>query len=59
MGKIKEALMDWLEDYGDELGYDYNNYPAVKNWDSIRINKITAKEYYEEYRSRSNIKTRK
>ena len=34
MGKIKEALWDWLEDYGRDLGYDWHNYPDVKNWDN-------------------------
>ena len=59
MGKIKEALWDWLEDYGRDLGYDWHNYPDVKNWDKIRINKTTAKEYYEYDRSGSNKRKRK
>ena len=59
MGKLKSALWDWLEDYGRDLGYDWDNYPDISNWDNIRVNKITAKEYYETYQSRSNIKTRK
>lgn len=54
MGKIKDALWDWLEDYGNELGFDWDNYPDSKDWNNIRINKITAKEYYETYRSGSN-----
>ena len=58
MGKIKDALWDWLEDYGNELGFDWDNYPDSKDWNNIRINKITAKEYYETYRSGSNRKTR-
>ena len=59
MGKIKDALWDWLEDYGNELGFDWDNYPDSKDWNNIRINKITAKEYYETYRSGSNRNSRK
>ena len=46
MGKIKDALWDWLEDYGYELGYNWDNYPQVSKWKEIQLNKITAKEYY-------------
>ena len=59
MGKLKGVLEDWLDNYGHELGYDMTNYPSMEDWDNIRINKITAKEYYENYRSGSNRKTRK
>ena len=59
MGKLKSVLWDWLEDYGRDLGYDMTNYPSMEDWDNIRINKIDAREYYENYRSGSNIKTRK
>jgi len=46
MGKIKDALWDWLEDHGNELGFDWDNYPDSKDWNKIRLNKTTAKEYY-------------
>ena len=46
MGKIKDAAHDWLTDYGYELGYDWYNLPKVANWDRIKLNKLTAKEYY-------------
>jgi hypothetical protein len=46
MGKIKDALWDWLEDYGNDLGFDWDNYPDTKDWDDIKINKTTAEEYY-------------
>ena len=59
MGKLKGVLEDWLDNYGHELGYDMTNYPSMEDWDNIRINKIDAREYYENYRSSSNRKTRK
>ena len=58
MGKLKSVLEDWLDNYGHELGYDMTNYPSMEDWDNIRINKIDAREYYENYRSRSNRRTR-
>ena len=59
MGKLKGVLEDWLDNYGHELGYDMTNYPSMEDWDNIRIKKIDAREYYENYRSSSNRKTRK
>ena len=59
MGKIKDAIQDWIEDYGHTLGYDMSNYPAIEDWDNIKLNNIDAKEYYENYQSRSNRKKRK
>ena len=58
MGKLKGVLEDWLDNYGHELGYDMTNYPSMEDWDNIRINEIDAREYYENYRSRSNRRTR-
>ena len=58
MGKLKGVLEDWLDNYGHELGYDMTNYPSMEDWDNIRINKIDAREEYENYRSRSNRRTR-
>tara|TARA_R100000152_G_C6735317_1_gene159545 strand:+ start:494 stop:718 length:225 start_codon:yes stop_codon:yes gene_type:complete len=47
MSKIKNALWDWLEDYGYDLGFDWDNYPAIEDLNHIKINQITAKEYYD------------
>ena len=58
MGKLKDALWDWLEETGFELGYDFENYPDISKWNDVKINKTTAREYYENYRSGSNKKTR-
>ena len=57
MGKLKEATQEWLENYGYSLGYDKTNYPAIDDWEDIKLNNIDAKEYYENYRSGSNSKT--
>ena len=51
MGKIKDAIQDWLEDYGHSLGYDMTNYPDMKDWDKIKTNNIDAQEYYENKKS--------
>ena len=58
MGKLKSVLEDWLDNYGHELGYDMTNYPSMEDWDNIRINKIDAREYYGNYTSGSNRRTR-
>ena len=46
MGRNKDALQDWLEDYGHALGYDMTNYPAIEDFDKIRLNNIDAEQYY-------------
>ena len=46
MGKIKDRVQDWLEDYGYELGYDINNCPDMIDWDIIQQNNIDAFTYY-------------
>ena len=46
MSKLKNALWDWLEDYGYDLGYDWDNYPDISQLNDIKNNQITAKEYY-------------
>ena len=46
MGKMKEAVQDWLDDYGYDLGYDMSNYPDIKDWDRIKLTKMKARVYY-------------
>ena len=59
MGKLKNAIQDWLEDYGYSQGFDMTNYPAIEDWDSIKINNLDAKEYYDGKRtSKENNKKR-
>ena len=52
MGKLKDALQEWREDYGHSLGYDMTNYPDIKDWDKIKTNNIDAKEYHENKKSK-------
>ena len=59
MGILKDALWDWLEDTGYDLGYDWDNYPDIEDWGDIKLNKITARTYYENINSNSNKRTRK
>ena len=54
MGILNDALWDWLEDTGYDLGYDWDNYPDIEDWGDIKLNKITARTYYENYQRGSN-----
>ena len=51
MGKIKDRVQDWLEDYGYELGYDMSNCPDIVDWDIIQQNNIDAFTYYNNKRA--------
>ena len=31
MGLIKSFIQDWLEEYGYDLGYDWDNLPALED----------------------------
>ena len=46
MGKIKDAIQDFLDDYGYDLDYDMSNYPDMVDWDIIKKTNMHAKEYY-------------
>ena len=46
MGKMKEAVQDWLDDHGYDLDFDMDNYPDIKDWKWIAINHITSRVYY-------------
>tara|TARA_R100000664_G_C2664970_1_gene79496 strand:+ start:361 stop:582 length:222 start_codon:yes stop_codon:yes gene_type:complete len=46
MGKIKEAVQEWLEDYGYDLDYDMSNYPDIKDFKWIANNKVKSTVYY-------------
>ena len=62
MGKLKDAVWDWMEETGYDLGYDWDNIPDLKEWGWITRNRITLTKYREtkngEYRSGSNRRTR-
>ena len=46
MGRVKSHIHDWLENFGDELGYDWNNVPSVGDMDGVARDRISAWEYY-------------
>ena len=46
MGKIKEHIQDWLEEYGYSLGYDIANAPELDDLDWVANDDIDAKEYW-------------
>ena len=46
MGQIKSYINDWLETYGDELGYDWDNVPNMGDMDAVASDRIPAWEYY-------------
>ena len=44
--KLKNAVQDWLEDYGYGLGYDWDNLPSMKYFKTIANNNVRVWEYY-------------
>ena len=46
MGRMKDYLNDWLENYGWELGYDMGNVPDLDELDYVVENDIDAKTYW-------------
>ena len=48
MGKIKDAVQDWLEDYGHALGYDMSNPPSLSDLKDVLDNQIDAQSYWSE-----------
>ena len=45
MGKLKDAVWDWLEDCGYDLGYDWDNLPSLGDMTNIKKQKITYTKY--------------
>ena len=46
MGKIKNHIYGWLEDYGFALGYDMSNAPEFEDMDWVVNDNIDAQEYW-------------
>ena len=36
MGLIKGYIQDWLEEYGYDLGYDWDNLPDISEMEQIK-----------------------
>ena len=47
MGKMKNHVYGWLEDYGFALGYDMSNAPNFEDMDWVADDNINAKAYWE------------
>ena len=45
MGGMKNALEDWLEIIGYDLGYDMENYPEITQWENVKIKRIYRSKY--------------
>ena len=46
MGRIKSFIHDWLETYGEELGYDWDNVPDMGALDAGASDMTPAWEFY-------------
>ncbi len=59
MSKLKNEIHDWLEDFGYDLGYTWNDLPDLSDMDRITENNVqiweykgvTEKEYYNEQKT--------
>ena len=47
MGKMKNHIHGWLEEYGFDLGYDMSNAPEFNDMDWVADDGIDAQEYWE------------
>ena len=47
MGRVKDHMQDWLEEYGHKLGYDMKNCPNLEDFWWIVDNHVDAEEYWE------------
>ena len=46
MGKLKEHMMGWLDEYGNELGYDMSNCPSVEDFWWVAEHHVEAEDYW-------------
>ena len=60
MGDIKSYVQDWLEDSGNDLGYDMDSLPEMQDIDWIAKDKVEASMYFDmpsyKYKKREFIK---
>ena len=52
MGKLKGYVEDWLQEFGYDLGYGWDNLPSLNDMDDIIVNRTT----YIDYRRNKNEK---
>ena len=50
----RTAIEDWMDECGYKLGYDWDKLPSMADFNKIKVNKIKAREYYENYGIRSD-----
>ena len=46
MGRVKSYIHEWLETFGEELGYDWDNVPPMGDMDGVARDMIPAWEFY-------------
>ena len=46
MGRVKSHIHEWLENFGDELGYGWDNVPSFGDLDGVARDRIPVWEYY-------------
>jgi hypothetical protein len=46
MGKMKNHVYGWLEDYGFELGYDMTNTPYLEDFEWVANDSVDAQTYW-------------
>ena len=46
MGRVKSHIHEWRENFGDELGYEWDNVPSMGDLDGVARDMIPAWEYY-------------
>ena len=47
MGKVKNFIYDWLENYGFSLGYDMHNAPEIEDLNWVANDNVDAQTYWE------------
>ena len=56
MGKMKNHVHGWLEEYGFDLGYDMSNAPEFEDMDWVADDGIDAQEYWENKKDKEKQK---
>ena len=46
MGKLKEHMIGWLDEYGNELGYDMSNCPSLEDFWWVAEHHVEAEDYW-------------